>query len=64
MASDVRSALVQLMAQPSHLNSRDAAVKKLAEMQLKGRYLQVRAPVACAAVTLSHCCGRVQDVWS
>lgn len=44
MASDVRAALVELMAQPSQLNSRDAAVKKLAEMQLKGRYLQVKRP--------------------
>ncbi len=62
MASDVRSALVELMAGPAHLNSRDAAVKKLAEMQLKGRYLQVRvrASVACAALTLL----RLQDVWS
>ncbi len=41
MAGDVRNALVELMAQPSQLNSRDAAVKKLADMQLKGRYLQV-----------------------
>jgi hypothetical protein len=41
MASDVRGALVQLMAQ--RMNSHDAAVKKLAEMQLKGRYLQVSA---------------------
>jgi hypothetical protein len=44
MASDVRGALVELMAAPSRLNSRDAAVKKLAEMQLKGRYLQVMLP--------------------
>jgi hypothetical protein len=47
MASDVRNALVQIMAAPSHLNSHDAAVKKLADMQLKGRYLQV--PRACSA---------------
>lgn len=40
MASDVRNALVQIMAAPSHLNSHDAAVKQLADMQLKGRYLQ------------------------
>jgi hypothetical protein len=46
MASDVRAALVQLMAAPSRLNSHDAAVKKLAEMQLKGRYLQVEAAPA------------------
>jgi uncharacterized protein YxjI len=32
---DVRGALVELMAAPSRLNSRDAAVKKLAEMQQK-----------------------------
>ena len=42
MASDVRSALVDLMAATACLNGREAAVKKLSEMQLKGRYLQVK----------------------
>ena len=65
MASDVRGALVDLMSAPSRLNSRDAAVKKLAEMQLKGRYLQVRrcfGPLcsrSCATCqTLVDCCSR------
>ena len=49
MANDVRSALVQLMAAPSRLNSHDAAVKKLADMQLKGRYLQVANAAAHAS---------------
>ena len=54
MASDVRGALVELMAAPSRLNSRDAAVKKLAEMQLKGRYLQVRRPLPLTPPSLSR----------
>ena len=54
MASDVRGALVELMAAPSRLNSRDAAVKKLAEMQLKGRYLQVRRPLLLTPPSLAR----------
>jgi asparagine synthase (glutamine-hydrolysing) len=42
MASDVRAALVDLMATPTRLKSREEAVKKLSDMQLKGRYLQVQ----------------------
>ena len=47
MASDVRAALVEIMAGPSRLKSKEEAVKRLADMQGKGRYLQVRRHARC-----------------
>ena len=49
MASDVRAALVEIMAAPSRLKSKEEAVKQLSEMQRKGRYLQVQLRARCTA---------------
>ena len=59
MASDVRAALVDMMATPTRLKSREEAVKKLSDMQLKGRYLQVQPAARCSchqACTRAHVC--------